>query len=146
MTRRLRFAALTAVVALALSACANNDAKESDVVNAMKDAGLETAQAECVGARMEAEFGDDQGLFNDVASAVDTDDFPEGDTDEYPDGTGPVIEAILAECIDGAAPAAEGDADADADADAESDTDADAEPDTPTTTAADASATTTTAG
>lgn len=146
MTRRLRFAALTAVVALALSACANNDAKESDVVNAMEDAGLETDQAECIGAAMDEEFGDDQGLFNDIASAVDTDEFPEGDSDDYPDGTGPVIEAILAECIDGAAPAAEGDADADADADAESDTDADAEPDTPTTTAADASATTTTAG
>ncbi|HEX5946316.1 MAG TPA: hypothetical protein VFY82_08570 [Acidimicrobiales bacterium] len=144
MTRRLRFAALTAVVALALSACANNDAKESDVVNAMEDAGLETDQAKCIGAAMDEEFGDDQGLFNDVASAVDTDDFPEGDTDEYPDGTGPVIEAILAECIDGAAPAADDDAEADADADAESDTDADA--DTSTTTAADASATTTTAG
>ena len=100
MTRRLRFAALAAAVALALSACANNDAKESDVVNAMQDAGLETEQAECIGAQMDAEFGEDQGLFNDVASAVDTDDFPEGDSADYPDGTGPVIEAILAECID----------------------------------------------
>ena len=143
MTRRLRFAALAEAVALALSACANNDAKESDVVNAMKDAGLETAQAECVGARMEAEFGDDQGLFNDVASAVDTDDFPDGDSAEYPDGTGPVIEAILAECIDGEAPAADEDAGADADADAEADADADA--DTSTTTAADAETTTTAA-
>ena len=38
MTRRLRFAALAAVGALAFSAFANNDAKESDVVNAMLDA------------------------------------------------------------------------------------------------------------
>jgi hypothetical protein len=110
MTRRLRFAALAAVVALALGACANNDAKESDVVNAMEDAGLETEQAECIGAGMQEEFGDDQGLFNDVADAVDTDDFPQGDSADYPDGTAPVIEAILADCIDGESPSAgEGD-------------------------------------
>ena len=110
MTRRLRFAALAAAAALAFSACANNDAKESDVVNAMEDAGLTSAQAECVGAGMHDEFGDDQDLFNDIASAVDTDDFPEGDSSEYPDGTGPVIEDILGRCLEGEAPAAgEGD-------------------------------------
>ena len=128
----------SARVALALSACANNDAKESDVVNAMQDAGLETEQAECIGAQMDAEFGEDQGLFNDVASAVDTDDFPDGDRADYPDGTGPVIEAILAECINGETPATDVDedegAEADADADADAETDADAEADTSTTT------------
>jgi hypothetical protein len=110
MTRRLRFAALAAVVALAVSACANNDAKESDVVNAMEDAGLDADQAECVGAGMADEFGDDQDLFNDIASAVDTDEFPEGDEADYPDGTRPVIEDILAECIEGEAPASDADA------------------------------------
>ena len=124
MTRRLRFAALAAAAALAFSACANNDAKESDVVNAMEDAGLDSEQAECVGQRFEEEFGDDQDLFNDIASAVDTDDFP--------DDTQPVIEDILAECIEGEAPAADEDADAD-------------DGDTSTTTAADDASTTTTA-
>jgi hypothetical protein len=91
MTRRLRIAALAAVAALAFSACSNNDAKESDVVNAMQDAGLEPAQAECVGAGVDEAFGDDQDLYNDVASAVDTDDFPEGTEDE--------INAVLDECV-----------------------------------------------
>jgi hypothetical protein len=93
MTRRLRFAALAAVGALAFSACANNDAKESDVVNAMEDAGLDTEQAECVGQGIDEAFGDDQDLYNDVASAVDTDEFPEGTEDQIND--------ILSQCIEG---------------------------------------------
>ena len=91
MTRRLRFAALAAVAALAFSACSNNDAKESDVVNAMKDAGLDDEQAECVGQGVDEAFGDDQDLYNDVAAAVDT--------DEFPDGTQETIEGILDECL-----------------------------------------------
>ena len=51
MTRRSRIAALVAVVALAAAGCSNNDASEGDVVSAMEDAGLDTEQAECVGAR-----------------------------------------------------------------------------------------------
>lgn len=93
MTRRLRFAALAAIAALAFSACANNDAKESDVVNAMTDAGLDDEQAECVGQGIDDAFGDDQDLYNDVAAAVDTDDFPEG--------TQETIEGILDECLGG---------------------------------------------
>jgi len=85
MTRRLRFAALTAVAALALSACASNDAKESDVVNAMEDAGLDTTQAECIGAGFQEAFGDDQGLYNDVAGAASPDEFPEGTEDTVRD-------------------------------------------------------------
>jgi hypothetical protein len=91
MIRRLRFAALAAVAALAFSACSNNDAKESDVVNAMKDAGLNDEQAECVGQGVDEAFGDDQDLYNDVAAAVDTDDFPEG--------TQETVEGILDECL-----------------------------------------------
>lgn len=91
MTRRLRFAALAAVAALAFSACSNNDAKESDVVNAMTDAGLDDEQAECIGQGIDDAFGDDQDLYNDVAAAVDTDEFPEG--------TQETIEGILDECL-----------------------------------------------
>jgi hypothetical protein len=93
MTRRLRFAALAAVAALAFSACSNNDAKESDVVNAMTDAGLDQDQAECIGERFQEAFGDDQDLYNEVAAATDTEDFPEG--------TEPEINRILEECVDG---------------------------------------------
>lgn len=90
MTRRLRFAALIAVAALAFSACANNDAKESDVVNAMEDAGLEPDQAACIGAGFQDAFGEDQGLFNDVAAATDP--------DEYPEGTEDTIRDVFDEC------------------------------------------------
>ena len=49
---------------------------------------------------MQDEFGDDQDLYNKVASATDIEDLPgpddEGvDASEYPEGTEPVIEAIL---------------------------------------------------
>jgi len=91
MTRRLRFAALAAVAALAFGACSNNDAKESDVVSAMEDAGLDDAQAECIGQGIDEAFGDDQDLYNDVASAIDTDDFPEGTEDQIND--------VLDECL-----------------------------------------------
>jgi hypothetical protein len=93
MTRRSRIAALVAVVALTAAGCSNNDAKESDVVSAMKDAGLSTEQADCVGARMQAEFGDNQDLYNDVAGA--------SDIDELPEDTEPEIRAILDDCLAG---------------------------------------------
>lgn len=102
--RRLRTAALVAVGALALSACANNDAKESDVVNAMEDAGLSTSQAECIGAAVDDAFADDQDLYNDIAAAADSDDF--ADTDQFPEGTADTIDGILADCIEGEGPAA----------------------------------------
>jgi hypothetical protein len=92
MTRRSRLAALAAVVALAAAACSNNDANEGDVVSAMEDAGLDTEQAECVGARMQDDFGDNQELFNDVAGA--------SDIDEFPNDTEPTIRTIL-ECLAG---------------------------------------------
>jgi hypothetical protein len=91
MTRRLRFAALAAVAALAFAGCANNDAKRSDVVNAMLDAGLDPEQAECIGDGIDAAYSDDQALYNDVAAAMDTDDFPEGTEDEIND--------VLSECL-----------------------------------------------
>ncbi|HEX6166424.1 MAG TPA: hypothetical protein VFZ30_06545 [Acidimicrobiales bacterium] len=111
MTRRLRFAALAAVAALAFAGCANNDAKKSDVVNAMKDSlsdsGLSEAEvdeaAECIGEGVDQEFSDDQDLYNEVAAAADTEDFP-----DYPEGTegpggagntGDVVNAILEDCL-----------------------------------------------
>jgi hypothetical protein len=108
MTRRSRIAALVAIVALASAGCANNDAKESDVVAAMEDAGLTTEQSECVGEGMQDEFGNDQDLFNKVANANEIDEFPgpgdEGvDESEYPEGTEPVVQGILDACLaDGA--------------------------------------------
>lgn len=93
MTRRTRFAALVAIAALALGACTSNDAKRSDVVDAMLDAGLDETQAECVGDGFEEAFGNDQTLFNEVAAAANTDDFP--------DGTEDTIREILDRCVDG---------------------------------------------
>lgn len=93
MTRRSRLAALAAVAALAFSACANNDAKKSDVVNAMTDAGLDDTQAECIGTGVEDAFGDDQDLFNDIAGA--------DDLTELPEETQSQISDILDECLGG---------------------------------------------
>ena len=102
MTRRSRFVAITLVAVLGLAACANNDAKESDVVNAMRDAGLNPADAECVGAGFEEAFGDDQELFNEVAGAAEPEDLP-GDSRQ-------TVESIFEEC-------GVGDTEADTDAD-----------------------------
>lgn len=112
MIRRLRFVALTAAVALTLSACADNDAKESDVVNTMQDAGLPTDQAECIGAGVDDAFGDDQGLYNDIAGIADPDDYPPEAQEQ--------IDAILDDCIDGEGTA---DAPAEGEADGEGSTD-----------------------
>jgi hypothetical protein len=91
MTRRLRLVALAAVALLALSACASNDAKRSDVVNAMVDAGLSQEQADCIGDGFDEAFADDQDLYNDVAAATETNDFPEGTED--------TIDGILTDCV-----------------------------------------------
>ena len=102
MTRRLRFAALAAVAALAFSACSNNDAKESDVVNAMEDSLIPseeltdeeaTAAAECIGQGVDDTFGDDQDLYNEIAGVTDPDEFPEGAREQ--------IDGILDDCLDG---------------------------------------------
>jgi len=90
MTRRHRFAAIALVAGLGLAACANNDAKESDVVNAMRDAGLNAEDAECIGGGFDEAFGEDQDLFNDVAAASEPEDLPEG--------TQATIEQIFEEC------------------------------------------------
>jgi len=93
MIRRHPLLALAATAVLLLSACSQNDAKESDVVDAMTDAGLTQKQAECVGQGFQEEFGDDQETFNEVASAAETEDFPEG-TEEP-------IREILDRCVNG---------------------------------------------
>jgi hypothetical protein len=93
MTRRRPLLALAAILVLALSACSRNNAKESDVVSAMTDAGLTQKQAECVGAAFEDEWGDHQETFNKIAAATSPDDFPEG-TEEP-------INQILDRCVNG---------------------------------------------
>jgi hypothetical protein len=91
MIRRHRFAVLLVVLALALGACSRNDAKESDVVNAMTDAGLTDDQADCIGKGIDDAFGDDQKLYNQVASATDVSDLP--------DGTEDTIQGVLDDCL-----------------------------------------------
>ena len=93
MIRRHRVVALAVIAGLTLSACASNDAKRSDVVDAMTDAGLDQDQADCVGDGFEDEFGNDQDLFNEVASASNPEDLP-GDT-------GQTVTSILDDCVGG---------------------------------------------
>lgn len=91
MIRRHRVVALAVIAGLTLSACASNDAKRSDVVDAMVDAGLDQDQADCVGDAFEDEFGNEQDLFNDVASASNVDDLP-GDTEQ-------TVRSVLDDCV-----------------------------------------------
>lgn len=84
-----RIVAIVALAVLALSACSSNDAKESDIRDAMTDAGLSDSDADCVAGEMMKEF--DQGELNDIASATDPDDFPEGSAEP--------IDSILDNCI-----------------------------------------------
>ena len=93
MIRRHPLVALAVVSVLALSACSQNDAKESDVVDAMLDAGLSQDQADCVGQAFQEEFGSDQDKFNEIASAAEEADFPEG--------TSEPINQILDDCVNG---------------------------------------------
>jgi hypothetical protein len=94
MTRRVRLVALAAVAVLAFSACTSNDAKRSDVVNAMLDAGLDQEQADCIGDGIDAAFSDNQELYNEVAAVVDTNEF-----DDLPDNAGDEVDAVLDECV-----------------------------------------------
>ena len=89
MTRPRRLAVLAAIVALALPACSSRDAKVSDLVDAMQDAGLDRAQARCVGNGFEdADFSQD--TLNKIAEAETPDD--------YPDNTADRIQQILESC------------------------------------------------
>jgi hypothetical protein len=89
MTRPRRLAILAAIVALALPACSSQDAKVSDLVDAMEDAGLSRSQARCVGNGFEdADFSQD--TLNKIAEAETPDD--------YPGQTGDQIRSILEEC------------------------------------------------
>jgi 3-deoxy-D-manno-octulosonate 8-phosphate phosphatase KdsC-like HAD superfamily phosphatase len=91
MIRRHRVLALAAVLAITLTACGRNDAKRSDVVNAMQDAGLNKTQSNCIGDGLQAAFGDDQKLFNQVASASSPKDLPKG--------TEKQVQDVLDKCV-----------------------------------------------
>jgi hypothetical protein len=93
MSPTRRIAAIVALGALALSACSSNDADGGDVVEALTDAEIPQDQADCVGQGFEAEFS--QGQLNDLASA--------SNPDEYPDGTQETVSSILDDCLGGGA-------------------------------------------
>jgi hypothetical protein len=92
MTGRRRLVTLAAIAVLALSACSSRDAKISDVVDAVDEAGLNSEQARCVGQGFrDADFS--QETLNKIADAETPDDFPAN--------TGDRIDRILEECTTG---------------------------------------------
>lgn len=111
-TRNLRLSALAAVAALGLAACVNNDASRSDVVNALTDADVPAAEAECVGDAFVGEQGSEglariqeaqesftgfsQEQLNDIADAEDQQEL--ADLDEAP-----LVNEIINVCRDGEA-------------------------------------------
>lgn len=103
MIRRHRVVALAVIAGLFLSACSSNDAKRSDVVDAMTDAGLDQDQADCVGDGFDEAFADDQDLYNEVAAATEKGDFP-GDSEQ-------TVNSILDECVNGSGGGDEGSSD-----------------------------------
>jgi hypothetical protein len=84
-----RIVAIVALAALAFTACSRNDAKESDIVDAMTDAGLSQTQAKCVGDGLTKELDQDQ--LNKLASATSPED--------YPEGTSSTVDSVLEECV-----------------------------------------------
>jgi hypothetical protein len=84
-----RIVAIVALAALAFTACSNNDAKESDIRDAMTDVGLPDSQADCVSSQLFDEL--DQDELNDLASATDPDDFDEE--------TSQTVDSVLNECV-----------------------------------------------
>jgi hypothetical protein len=84
-----RIVAIVALAALAFTACSSNDAKESDIVDAMTDAGLSETEARCIGNGLTGELNQDE--LNDLASATDPDDFEEG--------TSETVDSVLNECV-----------------------------------------------
>lgn len=95
MARSRRIAALAAITALSLTACSSNDAKVSEVVDAVDEAGLDREQADCVGDRFDEEF--DQDDLNEIGAADELDDL---DPPELADQ----VRAILAECTGAGSP------------------------------------------
>jgi hypothetical protein len=81
---------VVALAALAVSGCSSNDAKRSDVVDAMTDAGLSREEAACVGDAFEDEFNQDQ--LNDLGAASSPEDFPADTRD--------TVDSILSDCVD----------------------------------------------
>lgn len=86
-----RIVAIVALAALAFTACSSNDAKESDIVDAMTDAGLSETEARCIGNGLTGELNQDE--LNDLASAADPDEFGEG--------TSETVDSVLSECVEG---------------------------------------------
>jgi hypothetical protein len=84
-----RIVAIVALAALAFTACSSNDAKESDIRDAMTDVGLPGNQADCVASKLVDEL--DQDELNDLASATDPDEFDEQ--------TSQTVDSVLNECV-----------------------------------------------
>jgi len=81
---------VVALAALTVSGCSSRDAKRSDVVDAMTDAGLSPEEAACVGDAFEDEFNQNQ--LNDLAAASSPEDFPADTRDP--------VDSILSDCVD----------------------------------------------
>jgi hypothetical protein len=117
-----RLAALVAVVAVLLAACASQDVDGEDAASVLTDAGAPEAVSSCVGERFDDELSQDQ--LNEVGGA--------DQLNELDNELETTVQSILDECVSG-----ESDSEAPADEGESSDSS--------DTTEADADATTTSA-
>jgi hypothetical protein len=81
--RGLSAAALVGIAAVALGACASQDADRDDVINAVEEADGSRDVAECIAEGFfDEQAGFSQDEINDLANADTPDDFPEGIADQ----------------------------------------------------------------
>jgi len=88
---RPKIAAAVIAATLLFGACANKDAKASDVEKVLKDAGATSAQAKECASKIDDAL--DQKQLNDLAGADHADDIPQKISDK--------INPILDQCLKG---------------------------------------------
>jgi len=88
---RPKIAAVLVAATLLFGACANKNAKASDVEKVLKDAGATTAQAKCASTKIDDVL--DQSAMNDLAGADHVDDIPSKISKK--------IDPILTQCLMG---------------------------------------------
>jgi len=88
---RPKIAAAIVAATLLFGACANKDAKASDVEKVLKDAGASTQQARCASTKIDQALS--QSQMNDLAGADHAKDIP--------DTISKKIDPILNQCLKG---------------------------------------------
>lgn len=91
--------AIAALAAVAAAACANGDATTNQVKDAMRNAGANDDQAECIGNKMTIPEDLTQDQLNDVAKAKDLSELAGEEIAGSDEDLQQVLRGVLAECL-----------------------------------------------